>query len=30
MMTAENIIDLFRRYGVPEAPDLLVIDIDGK
>ena len=29
MMTAENIIDLFRRYGVPEAPDLLVIDIDG-
>jgi len=28
-ITAENIEDLFATYGVPERPDLLVIDIDG-
>ncbi len=28
-ITAENIEELFDKYGVPERPDLLSIDIDG-
>jgi len=29
MITAENVVGLFRQYGVPAALDLLSIDIDG-
>ena len=29
LVTAENVNDLFQKYGVPEAFDLLSIDIDG-
>jgi hypothetical protein len=29
LVTAENVNSLFRKYGVPEAFDLLSIDIDG-
>lgn len=28
-ITAENINDLFKKYGVPEKPDFVSIDIDG-
>jgi len=28
-VTAENICELFGKYGVPESPDLLSIDVDG-
>jgi hypothetical protein len=28
-ITLDNIVDVFRSYGVPERPDLLVVDIDG-
>lgn len=28
-VTAENICTLFEKYGVPERPDLLSIDVDG-
>jgi hypothetical protein len=28
-VTAENICSLFEKYGVPERPDLLSIDVDG-
>jgi hypothetical protein len=28
-ITAENILEIFRNHGVPESPDLLVVDVDG-
>jgi hypothetical protein len=28
-ITAENILELFGKYGVPASPDLLVVDVDG-
>lgn len=28
-VTSENILGVFRDHGVPESPDLLVVDIDG-
>jgi hypothetical protein len=28
-ITVENILDIFRDNGVPQSPDLLVVDIDG-
>jgi hypothetical protein len=29
LITAENILDIFKTHGVPKSPDLLVVDIDG-
>jgi hypothetical protein len=28
-VTAENILEIFLSYGVPQSPDLLVVDVDG-